>query len=178
MRKLVLLAVLALAGCSKDAPQQQQPVAAPPQAVAPAAAPVATNTTPAPEVPGERKVSGETPALVTEPVQGPDRSTPATVLAALGRAIDAGDTVTLARLVSGSAFKPTLDQNDLLRAKLDFLGPAKTYWKKVLGAVDTGRLLALDASAATQTLTVETGGALGSVQINFVKEGNAWAVAL
>lgn len=180
-RHLLAAAILLAAGCTKSSDPASAPAAnapAPLAAPAPAVAAVAPVESAAPIVEGERTPLGDAPAPVAEPTVALDRSTPAKAVAALAAALDRQDAAALARLRSGSAAKPALDEQDLLRARLDFLGPREKHWRRVLAAIDAAKLAALDASSERATLRVDVGGALGAVNLVFVKEGGAWAVGL
>lgn len=182
-----------VAGCTRTGPAPVAParaVAPAPAAVAAAVAPAtaakrpareaapAPAEAPAPVVHGERTPLGDAPRAVAESTTALDRSSPAKTVAELSAALDRADEAALARLHAGSASKPALDEQDLLRARIDFLGERESHWRRVLSALDREKLGALDASGERAVLRVDVGGALGVVDLVFVKEGAAWAVGL
>ncbi len=172
MRLATLLIMgLLLAGCSRGGGSAQAPAQAAPAAAAPA--PVVVPRAKAPTVTGERTPLGEPPRPVTEPA-AMDRSSPGAVLSALQSAIERGDAASIARLRSQTAEKATLDSRDLLRAKLDFLGEHSNHWRRVFAKVDSHAVATLGAEGTQAVLHVNVGGALGSVDLSFVKKGDAW----
>jgi hypothetical protein len=103
-----------------------------------------------------------------------DRSSPGAVLSALKSAVDRNDAASIARLRSQTSGKATLDSRDLLRAKLDFLGEHANHWRRVFGAVDPHVVAALGTEGTKAVLHVNVGGAFGSLDLSFVKKGDAW----
>jgi hypothetical protein len=178
MRRLGLLSIaigIVLAGCTPSSPAPARPAQAP-VAVA-ATTEVASTTTPAPAVLGERKALGEEPHAVAEPV-ALDRSSPAAVIHGLEAAIARQDAAAIARLRAGTSSKPVLDERDALRAKLDFLGARANFWSRVFAAIVPADLEALDdTSSSTAKLHVVLGGSLGALDLGFKKEGDAWLAA-
>jgi hypothetical protein len=97
------------------------------------------------------------------------------VVSSLADALKGHDLAALARLRIELTDKPVLDATDLARAQRDFFGPNReTYWNRVLSGVDPKDLAALDTSARRVAVTATVGGALGSVDLVFVKGAEGW----
>ena len=119
---------------------------------------------------------GAAPVRVVEP-SPVDRSTPRALVAALAAALEERDAAALARLRAGTHEKPVLDQHDLDRARLDFLAHGlDAHWKRVVAAVDPARLDRISGATGPTAVSVDVGGALGSVSLRFENTQDGWVL--
>lgn len=117
---------------------------------------------------------GEAPALVGEPAERPDLSSPEMVIRSIlaGRARE--DLSFLARCDAETAGKQRLDRMDEHRAWRYYCMEAmKPFWNKIEGSLQSGGArFTVDGDRATGAF--EVGGALGVLELPFVRVAGEW----
>jgi hypothetical protein len=117
---------------------------------------------------------GDPPPVIGESDRTPDRSSPQATLRSVLDGREREDLPFLARCESLSAEKDVLDKMDAARAHRRFCAKAVgPYWSRIEGALEAGAAtFAVEEESATGIF--EVGGALGRVEIRFVRIDGDW----